>query len=198
MKLTSFQRAIVIGLIIGDGCLQKTGKSNARLRLEHGFKQKEYLFWKAEQLQTLFQGKPKFLERKHPLTGRIYKYWRYQSNSGSYLGKLRKKFYSKNRKIIPLGLAKLLKSPISLAVWYMDDGYYYSRDRCSYIYLGRINKEEAKIAAETLRLNFDLLVRILDKKKKGFVLYFPPEEVLKLKKIIKDYTLPIFDYKLPS
>jgi len=65
MKLTSFQKDVILSSILGDGYLQKTGKNNARIRLEHGFKQKEYLLWKAKQLGCIFQGKPKFIKRTY-------------------------------------------------------------------------------------------------------------------------------------
>ena len=44
-------KSAIIGMILGDGYLQKTGEKNARLRLEHGYKQKEYLLWKTEKLK---------------------------------------------------------------------------------------------------------------------------------------------------
>ena len=115
MKLSSIQKDILIGTILGDAYLQKTGEKNARLRLEHGINQKEYLFWKVKNLQQFFQGKPKYLERIHPANGRTYRYWRHQSQSGPFLGKLRKIFYLDNRKIIPVNIERFL-TPRSIAV----------------------------------------------------------------------------------
>ena len=46
MKFTKLQKAILAGTLLGDAFLQKTGVKNARLRLEHGERQKEYLLWK--------------------------------------------------------------------------------------------------------------------------------------------------------
>ena len=40
IKLSLTQKQILYGTILGDGYLQKTGEKNARLRLEHGEKQK--------------------------------------------------------------------------------------------------------------------------------------------------------------
>lgn len=195
--LTSRQKAIIVGSILGDAYVQKTGEKNARLRLEHGFRQKEYLFWKAEELKRLFQGKPAFVRRRHPLTGKVYKYWRWQSNSTPILGRLRKIFYQNGKKIIPENLSKLLTSKLALSVWYMDDGYYYVRDRCAYIYLGNVTNNEADIASQTLEKNFGLETQVR-KKKKGFVLYFSPQEVIKLKHLVEKHLLPLFNYKIPS
>src|SRR3989338_9808211 len=99
ISLSKEQKSILFGIILGDGYLQSTGKHNARLRLEHGHQQKDYLFWKVGKLSQLFQGKPVYLERVHPLTKKTYKYLRHQSQSTPYLGKIRKIFYSEGKKI---------------------------------------------------------------------------------------------------
>ena len=196
ISLSREQKSILFGIILGDGYLQKTGKKNARLRLEHGGNQKEYLFWKVKKLGKFFQGKPKYLERIHPISKRKYSYWRHQSQSTPYLGKLRKIFYPDGKKKIPEDLEKYLTS-LTLAVWYMDDGYYYLRDRCSYLYLGNVSQQEAEIVAQNLLEKFDITTRVKEKKK-GYAIYFSPKEAQKLKNIIKDHILYQFNYKLPS
>lgn len=195
VSLSKEQQSVLYGIILGDGFLQKTGEKNSRLRLEQGYKQKEYLLWKVKMLKLLFQGKPKYLERIHPITKKIYKYWRHQSQSSPFLGKLRKIFYPEGKKIIPETLDKYM-TPLMLAVWYMDDGYYYQRDRCSYLYLGNVSDKEAKIVSDSILKKFIILTRI-KQKKKGYALYFSPKETQKLKTLIKGYILNYFNYKLP-
>ena len=196
ISLSKEQESILFGTILGDGYLQKTGENNARLRLEHGYKQKEYIFWKIEKLNQLFQGKPIYLERIHPLTKRTYKYYRHQSQSTPYLGKLRNIFYSEGKKTIPENLEKYI-TPQMLAVWYMDDGYYYLRDKCSYLYLGNVSEKEADIVSLAILKKFKIQTRV-KQKKKGFAIYFPHSQVEKLKLLIKDYIINYFNYKLPS
>lgn len=196
ISLSKEQKSILFGIILGDGYLQKTGKKNARLRLEHGKNQREYLLWKVKKLERFFQGKPKYLERIHPISKRRYSYWRHQSQSTQYLGELRKIFYPEGKKTIPESLEKYL-SPLTLAVWFMDDGYYYPRDKCSYLYLGNVSRNEAEIVMLALSKKFDILSRV-KQKKKGYVLYFSPQETQKLKNIIKGYIISYFNYKLPS
>ncbi len=197
MKLGRYQFGLIIGMVLGDGFLQKTGAKNARLRLEHSIDQKEYLVWKISQLRKLFQGKIYHVKRVHPVTKREYVYVRAQSNATPELGKIRKKFYRDGKKNIPEDFQKYLKHPVSLAVWYMDDGYYYKRDRCAYLYLGKITETEARIVQETIRSNFGIESRIKNKKGKGFALYFSPQEVLKLKEKIGEFVIPQMRYKLP-
>ena len=196
ISLSREQKSILFGIILGDGYLQKTGKKNARLRLEHGEQQKEYLLWKVRKLGKFFQGKAKYLERIHPITKKKYCYWRHQSQSTPYLGKLRKIFYPEGKKKIPEKLEKYL-TPLTLTVWYMDDGYYYLRDRCSYLYLGNVSEKEAKIVTRVLSEKFVIAARV-KQKKKGYAIYFSPEETQKLKNLIKGHMLSQFKYKLPS
>ena len=197
MHLTRNQEAILAGSVLGDAFLQKTGARNARLRFEHGAKQKEYLLWKVKALTRLFQGKPTHLSRVHPKTKATYEYWRAQSNATPELGKWRTIFYPKGKKLIPASIAEFIKEPLALAVWYMDDGYYYLKDKNSFLYLGRVSSEEAEYAREALVRNFGLSPRVYDKKQKGFALYFGVAETKKLHKVVQPYMLlPLFAYKL--
>lgn len=196
MRLTKRQKAVLVGTVLGDASLQKTGDKNARLRLEHGDKQKSYLLWKAEIFSRLFQGKPSYIERMHPKTGRAYRYWRYQSSATPVLGAWHKMFYQDGHKKIPDNLETVLVEPLALAVWYMDDGYYYAKDRNSYLYLGRVSRHEARITQRTIQNNFSVRGRVYDKKKKGFALFFSVAETKKLHKLLRSHMLPEFDYKL--
>ncbi len=197
MKLTQKQNQIIVGTVLGDGYLQKTGAMNARLRLEHGYNQKDYLLWKTEQFPKLFQGKPKYLERRHPKTKKVYKYFHHQSNAIPALGKWRRVFYNQEgKKQIPIELDKYLTSPLSLAVWYMDDGYFYQRDKNSYIYLGKVSFKEAEIAEMTLLKNFGIKTKIYDKKEKGLALFFSVKETKSLHNLIREHVIPLFNYKL--
>ena len=196
MKLTKQQRAILVGTVLGDGRLQKTGSKNVRLRLEHGGRQKEYLFWKGNQFPNLFNGAPNYIERKHPSTQRIYTYWRWQSHSTPELGFWYRIFYGEGKKQIPKMLVKFLQDPMALAVWYMDDGFYDQKQRHSLIYLGRVMRAEADIACRVIEKNFAVNPRVYDKKEKGFTLFFPVEETKKLHALIRSHVHESMNYKL--
>ncbi len=194
--MTKRQQSILVGTVLGDAYLQKTGAKNARLRLEHGERQHEYLQWKGEQFPRLFNGMPHRIERVHPKTKRVYVYWRWQSNTSPELGKWRNLFYVDGAKRIPLSLASMLKEPLALAVWYMDDGYHDQKQKNSFLYLGRVSREEADIAQGTIENNFHVTARVYDKKVKGFALFFPVAETKKLHALIKDEVHKSMNYKL--
>jgi hypothetical protein len=194
-KMTQKQKHIVIGMILGDAYLQKTGKQNARLRLEQGISQRDYLEWKVGKLKNYFQSKIQTLERNNPVWKRTYQYVRIQSTASPDFGKLRDLFYNNSQKIIPKTITIIFKNPLSLAVWFMDDGYYYQRDKMAYLYIPNFDKESVKLLLEMLEVNFNLLP-ILKRKKKGSVLVFSVNETKKLMNLIRKYIIPSMRYKL--
>src|SRR3989344_458126 len=136
MELSIRQQDILHGMILGDAYLQKTGSQNARLRLEHSSKQQAYLDWKYSELEHIFQSEPQLLQRVHPTSHRTYEYVRLQSYASAFLGSVRSRFYSEaGKKILPYELNEVLSSPLTIAVWYMDDGYYDTRDKSAHIYV---------------------------------------------------------------
>lgn len=196
--MTSKQKAVIIGSILGDGFLQKTGKNNARLRLEHGFSQKEYLIWKYQILGNFFRSKPITLERKNPVFGKTYQYIRAQSYSGSEFGKFHSLFYQDKLKVIPEQITNLLKNPLSLAVWFMDDGYYYPRDKMAYIYLPKYDQISINNLLSALNYNFNLFPALKIKKRGEYVLIFSVKETNKLLSLITGFLIPTMVYKSRS
>lgn len=193
--MTKKQREIVIGCILGDAYLQKTGKHNARLRLEHSVKQKDYIFWKWEELNKYMQDKPRLIKRYNPVWKKHYQYYRCQSHSSPIFGKLKQLFYFDNIKQIPDKIEKLLSKQV-LAIWYMDDGYYYQRDKTVYIYLAKFPESQVRRLIKTLRNNFGLNPKLEIKKTRNLSLKFSVKEAEKLIKIIKPYIIPSMAYKM--
>lgn len=196
MGLSKKQREIVIGMVLGDSFLQATGKRNARLRLEHSLKQKDYIFWKYNELKNMMQSVPKLLRRFNPIWKKTYSYYRCQSLSSPEFGRLREQFYRDGRKMIPENIVSIFRSPWSLAVWYMDDGYLYHRDKSVYIYLYPYSDEEIMRLLAVLEVNFGLKPNILIKKSKYPCLYFNVAKTQKLISLIRPYIVPSMEYKL--
>lgn len=194
--MTKRERSIVIGCVLGDGFLQKTGKNNARLRLEHSLKQKEYIVWKWRELERFMQDKPKFLSRFNPIWKKTYSYYRCQSHSSPQFGKLHHLFYKDGRKRTPEEIAKLLSDNLALAVWFMDDGYYYARDRTAYIYLSKLTALDIKRLNNTLAENFKLYPR-LEKKKSGALNFkFSVKDTKILINLIAPHVVASMRYKI--
>ena len=114
LVLTTRQREILIGSILGDGYIYPRGK----FQLEQSDRQKSYLLWKYHELKELaYPGSPAFVARYDPRTGKTYRSCRFWLRQ--YFRPWREIFYRGKMKIFPRDLAF---SPLSLATWYMDDG----------------------------------------------------------------------------
>ena len=118
MHITARQDAIIIGSLLGDGCLEQNGKWT-RLRLEHGHIQKSYLVWKYQELKSLVTGKVMTVRYFNKTRKLPYESFRMYTFSDPALDLYRNKFYLNKKKIIPKNFASLLKDPLSLAIWFM-------------------------------------------------------------------------------
>lgn len=121
VKMTERQEEILIGSILGDAHLAiSKGGATPYYREEHSLKQLEYLQWKADELYP-FVGKV--------ACGHKGKSCVIRSKHVSQLGFYHKVFYGgrKGTKRIPLDSLNWI-TPLSVAVWYMDDGSRHSKN----------------------------------------------------------------------
>ena len=189
--LTKRQREILIGLILGDGNLAKPSSSNAnsRLKVVHGYKQLFYNNWLKKEFESLNSrldiykpskntyGKTN-MNRMSTHVCEVFTLFYYQSYTP-------KKSISKN------WLQEI--SPLSLAIWYQDDGYRNMLNTQSF------TKADLTILKEVLKEKFNLNCNIVEYHKNNkiyYVLNFLGKELDKFNKIIKPLILPEFHYKL--
>jgi recombination protein RecA len=120
--LSDQQWEVVLGSLMGDGCLSPPARQDsesARLRIGHGAKQSAYLDWKVSLLENIphsrtGNGKGAVFADFAPLAEL------HELRSAVYLGD-GKKFLSDE-------YLKAL-TPLSLAIWYMDDGSFSLRSK---------------------------------------------------------------------
>lgn len=127
IPLTKQQREIIIGNILGDGCLEFNGFLGSRLQIKQAERYKDYVFWLYERFNNLCKSNPK---RKKD-TGQ----WYFSTRHLNELTDLYKLFYFKGKKRIPNNISDLLTSNLSLAVWYMDDGCLDYRPKNHYAFI---------------------------------------------------------------
>lgn len=168
MELTNIEHNIILGTLLGDGMLQHRSKK-ARLRISHSIHQKAYVDWKYFQLKRLCERtKPPQIQKVQFGTG-----YYFSTQSEKILLKYHDLFYKgttssrtstiveapnsiKYRKSITPQLLDFIKNPLSLAVWWLDDGN--SRTDC---FAGRFatqsyTLEEHKILQKILFSNFQI------------------------------------------
>ena len=193
MEFTQRQNAIIVGAILGDSTIENAWK-NPRLRCAHSIRQKEYLFWKHTEFQTI-SNKPVLIRQKHFKNGKIYESWQFNTYALGEFHKYWKSFYVNGKKIIPESIDKLLTDPLSLAVWFMDDGH--KRTDCNALRLSTdsFSFSEQGLLANVLEKNFGI-ASTLHKKGKYWNIYIPKLSAIKFVQIIQPYILPSLEYKI--
>ena len=194
MHLTRRQNNILIGLILGDGCLEKNGK-NIRLRIEHGIGQKEYLKWLADEFGDLSSGKIRRFSTIHSKTKKCYERIHFSSFSLNCFNEYYNLFYSNKRKVIPNNIKEILTNPLSLAVWFMDDGY--RRNDCRALRIGTESFlfKEQLLLKNCLGKNFNINCN-LHRKRDKWNLYIPQKDAIKFSFLIEKYVISEMKYKL--
>ncbi len=189
-------KALLVGLILGDGYLTKpSGKSNrSMLDIKYHEKSLEYLQWIHGELQELH---PSEIKRK-----KGYNQYRFYTKTRDDIGDLHKIFYPGGVKHIPKDIVKYLKNPLTLAVWYQDDGKLdfrskYHSNSLFATYCFPYN--ECELLANALRINFDLDVRVCKCQMRGkmyYTLYVTSKSMDTFMQIIEPYIQRCFHYKL--
>jgi hypothetical protein len=122
-SLTPLQHAVVLGGLLGDFHIQRTTASTQRCRLRvcHNIAQKDYVDWKYTVLREPFcKGVKPPHETARP--GEYVFYTMYRDEFIPYRGEWYRNDGNGFRKRVPNKIDTLLVDPISLAVWYLDDG----------------------------------------------------------------------------
>lgn len=189
--LSEVQKAILVGTILGDGCLKKKGNLY-RLYIKHSLQQRRLTEW----MHSVFRGITRmpihdFSQRLGPKNYPCAEFATLTHPEFTFYHDL---FYREDgRKIVPREIDGLLNCPISIAVWIMDDG---SRENAGVaLNTHGFSSDEVKHLQSCLIKNFDLYSTI--RKNKGrWIIYFPFKSLSRLREMISPYLLKGFEYKL--
>ena len=121
LEVSNRQIEILVGCLLGDAYLTKLGK----IQIEQSDKQKDYIRWKHQELASISYSGLKEVIRYDKKDNRVTKSYRFWTRQ--YFRGWRDKFYRGNRKIYPTDLANWI-SPLSIAIWFMDDGYHKNKN----------------------------------------------------------------------
>lgn len=194
MQLTKKQQDIIIGSLLGDGCLERNG-NHVRLRIGHGAVQKEYLFWKYKELKNLSTGTPRYVIMHRKANDKFYESWHFSTYSDKSLERFWEIFYRNGTKRVPDNVEELLRSSLSLAVWFMDDGYRRNDCNACRISTDAFSLAEQKLLQRALKKNFGLETK-LHKKLKTWNIYISNRIVKQFADIMRPYIIPSLKYKI--
>ena len=194
--LSDFQRQALLGTLMGDGALSPTRSGHgARLRWGHGVRQVEYGDWKASLFANISVG------RSSNAAGAVF----WDAQALPELAELRHAVYVGRKKVLSWDFLKEL-TPLSLALWYMDDASFTVRSKgLQQRTVGGTGRAEICVEAmeatsrqrlvDHLAGAWGIRSKLIEKGGKA-VVQFPTAETTKLQALIAPYVHPSMEYKL--
>jgi len=157
-------QSIILGSLLGDGSLTISDKyRNARFSFRHSHIQKEYFQWKANELKEIIGNRSQWIQgtpEKPDGWGTIK--FRFQSAALPSLTELyrltHKGTSGPKAKVRRTWLNKL--TPLSLAVWWLDDGSLVSDSRQGVLCTDSFSLEEVEILQKYLKNVWDIKTSI--------------------------------------
>lgn len=188
-------RDVIIGTVLGDGCLERNG-ANVRLRVDHSFFQKQWVDWKFRELSELRPSPPRVVRRLDERTGQTHVNYRFSTMTTERLNQFFDLFYRHGvAKSIPESVDTLIKSPLVLAVWYMDDGGRRSDCRSGYLNTNAYLSRDVQTLRDALQTNFGISTRTHYAASKPRI-YIPASQFVKFCDLIRPHVIDQMMYKL--
>ena len=182
---------MLVGTLLGDGNLSKQGK-HCRLFIKHAKNQKKLIEWKYDIFRNIVLMPLNYFTQE--VNGKEYEFIQFASLTHESFDEYRKMFYRGSQKIVPVKIEKILYHPLSLAVLLMDDG---ANDTFGMtLQTHCFEKNEVMRLSRAIKKNFKIETSLRRNKAK-WILYFPKSEIGRLRRTVKGYILPSFQYKFP-
>ncbi len=183
-SLKEVQHQIVVGTLLGDGSMRC--KTNALLEINHSAKQRGYVDWKYRQLADLVTTPP---QERRGNGGRIA--YRFVTRSLPCLTPYYRLFYANGRKFV----GELELAPLTLAVWFMDDG---CRSRTA-VYLNTQQFDRPSQEALLCQLREQWGIEgALNRDKQYHRIRLTVDGTQRLARLVRPYLLDELSYKLPQ
>ncbi len=195
LVLSDYQSQVLIGLLLGDGCLERAKFSlGARLKVSQSIKQNEFVVWLYEVFKDFVQTPPRVKQTQR----NSIKHEEVVFNTLTHpcFKSFYEMFYPAGKKIIPESIDQIL-TPTALAVWFMSDGSIKSKEsRGRILNTQSFTKSDIKRLIFILKSKFDLQCSIRTQRD-GLQIYISGKSAGILDNLLRDKILPSFYYKLP-
>ena len=195
-RLSDFQWQVILGGLMGDGALSPSRSGHgARFRFGHGVKQTAYCDWKASLFANIG------VSRSTSAKGAVF----CDVVPLPELADLRGAVYIHGKKVLSHDYLKQL-TPLSVAIWYMDDGGFTSRAKGmqertrdgsgrSEICIEAMEPTTRERLVSYLADTWGIRPKLATRGGKA-VLTFSKDETAKLHALIAPFVHPSMDYKL--
>jgi hypothetical protein len=158
VSLSSQAKSIILGSILGDGCLRiYKGYKNAKFSIRHSDTQRDYLKWKVNILRlhdvtgTISVSKPDGFSKNVK--------WIFQSHVTAELTAIHKITHPNNKIEIQRAWLNHL-TPLSLAVWWFDDGSLINSGRRGVFCTDSFDLKSCQILKQYLQKVWGIMVKV--------------------------------------
>lgn len=168
VPLSDSTKEIILGSLLGDGSLKKyRGYKNARFSFRHSEAQKEYFHWKANKLKEI-SGKKSIFKQNHDGGYSQKAKLKFQSRALEGLSELFELTHKKNSFHVRRKWLNEM-TPLSLAIWWQDDGSLISNGRKGVFCTDGFTEKQVKSLARYMEVawNIKCIVAPVAKKKDG-------------------------------
>lgn len=168
MPLSDRCKEIILGSLLGDGSIAINKRyKNARFSFRHAVSQGEYFFWKAKELSEITADKSVWEQSdKDGRDGFGSKKLRFQSAASPELTEIFDLVSEKGKKRVRRKWLNQL-TPLSLAVWWMDDGSIITNGRKGVLCTDGFSRDEVKIMQKYFRKVWDIETKIGETNARG-------------------------------
>jgi hypothetical protein len=187
-KLTGRQQAVLVGTLLGDGCLAKHGRFH-RLHIKHKEAHRVLAEFKRDVFADFVKMPLHAFDQR--LGEKCFPCVQFATRTSPLFTEWHARFY-RERKIVPLDIAHYL-TPLSLTVWFMDDG---AADHAgATLQTHSFTGEEVELLVQSLQDSFGLAVN--PRRNRGrWIIYVRSAGMGRLRGILEPHLLPGFAYKI--
>lgn len=188
--LSEKQKSILVGTILGDAGIRYRG-FNCRLHVKHALKQLSLVNFKWKSFRNITSMNVSVFSQR--VGNKDYNFAEFVTQTHPEFTKYYNLFYKSSKKIVPLEIGELLIHPLSLAVWFMDDGT--AEYAGASLQTHSFNKQDVLRLAKVVKVNYKIDANIHTNKGR-WVIYFPKSSMYRLSSLLEPYILKDFRYKL--
>jgi hypothetical protein len=196
------QTDLLIGTLLGDGCLQTENGQAWRYRAIHKAFHKQYIDHKYQILKDFCNKEPTYQTIFDSRTNKNYCRYYFNSRMSSDFRFLGSIFYKNDgtvlKKVVPKHIHRYL-TPRALAYWYMDDGALKWKGHSNAVRFctDSFSNSDVNLLINVLKEKYNLNCS-LQKKDNIFRISILENSYIQLKDLVFPYLLPSMYYKFPD
>jgi len=207
-RLTSYQIQILYGSMMGDAKRQ-TKATTSSVAFGHSYKQKDYLLWKYRIFENIAsKNSLKVSIDIDKRSEELIKTWKFYCHANTDAENCILEFYKSGKKEVSQKVLDML-TPLSIAVWFMDDGQAefnhrdfileYQKEPKFLFCTDSFSKESCLLIKNWFLKKYNISTHLEEKQLKktiGYRIIVDEDSSQSFVNLVKDHLLPMFRYKI--